>query len=227
MYSSRASSIGKSLLPAAGLAAAGVAGFLISQPILAEAKSRNSENVDGNMSGHLQTESFGVSAARSGGGSENGSTNDPQAREILVSENSVFEAVQQIHEEDKGHGDIETEKEGAEGEADGAFNPETGEINWDCPCLGGMAQGTCGPEFKAAFSCFIFSESDPKGFECVEKFKAMQDCFRAHPEEYASELAETEGDDEMDGDEEEIEENAVIFGDSNAETVPKRTKLAE
>jgi hypothetical protein len=22
-----------------------------------------------------------------------------------------------------------------------AFNPETGEINWDCPCLGGMAHG--------------------------------------------------------------------------------------
>ena len=24
---------------------------------------------------------------------------------------------------------------------EGAFNPETGEINWDCPCLGGMAHG--------------------------------------------------------------------------------------
>jgi len=23
----------------------------------------------------------------------------------------------------------------------GAFNEETGEINWDCPCLGGMAHG--------------------------------------------------------------------------------------
>ena len=22
-----------------------------------------------------------------------------------------------------------------------AYNPETGEINWDCPCLGGMAYG--------------------------------------------------------------------------------------
>ena len=25
------------------------------------------------------------------------------------------------------------------------------EINWDCPCLGGMAHGPCGEEFKAAF----------------------------------------------------------------------------
>ena len=28
-----------------------------------------------------------------------------------------------------------------------AFNPETGEINWDCPCLGGMAKPPCGEAF--------------------------------------------------------------------------------
>ena len=32
----------------------------------------------------------------------------------------------------------------------------SGEINWDCPCLGGMAQGPCGQEFKDAFSCFHY-----------------------------------------------------------------------
>jgi len=31
-----------------------------------------------------------------------------------------------------------------------------GEINWDCPCLGGMASGPCGQEFRAAFSCFHY-----------------------------------------------------------------------
>ncbi|KZS98242.1 hypothetical protein SISNIDRAFT_404082, partial [Sistotremastrum niveocremeum HHB9708] len=66
----------------------------------------------------------------------------------------------------------------------GAFNPLTGEINWDCPCLGGMAHGPCGPEFRAAFSCFVYSEEEPKGIECVDKFKGMQDCFRRHPEDY-------------------------------------------
>lgn len=55
-----------------------------------------------------------------------------------------------------------------------AFNPETGEINWDCPCLGGMAHGPCGEEFRTAFSCFVYSEGEPKGIECVEKFKGMQ-----------------------------------------------------
>lgn len=68
--------------------------------------------------------------------------------------------------------------------AGGAFNPETGEINWDCPCLGGMAHGPCGPEFREAFSCFVYSEDEPKGINCVEKFKGMQDCFRRHPEVY-------------------------------------------
>jgi intermembrane space import and assembly protein 40 len=62
---------------------------------------------------------------------------------------------------------------GLEEEADqqGAFNPETGEINWDCPCLGGMADGPCGDEFKAAFSCFVYSQEEPKGVDCIENFK--------------------------------------------------------
>ncbi|KAI0832220.1 hypothetical protein F5Y06DRAFT_280994 [Hypoxylon sp. FL0890] len=70
----------------------------------------------------------------------------------------------------------------------GAFNPETGEINWDCPCLGGMAHGPCGEEFKAAFSCFVYSKEEPKGMDCIDKFQHMQDCFRRHPEVYGDEL---------------------------------------
>lgn len=94
---------------------------------------------------------------------------------------------------------VEVEEEEAEEEAPAADAPEedeqqsafderTGEINWDCPCLGGMADGPCGEEFKQAFSCFIFSEEEPKGIECVDKFKHMQDCFRKHPEIYAEEI---------------------------------------
>lgn len=58
-----------------------------------------------------------------------------------------------------------------------AFDPETGEINWDCPCLGGMAHGPCGEEFKAAFSCFVFSKEEPKGMDCIEKFKCVLSVF--------------------------------------------------
>ncbi|KAG0248619.1 Oxidoreductase [Actinomortierella ambigua] len=77
-----------------------------------------------------------------------------------------------------------------------AFNPETGEINWDCPCLGGMAKPPCGDAFKEAFSCFVYSTEEPKGIECVEKFKAMQDCFRANPEVYGDQLDDDDDDDD-------------------------------
>ncbi|EFQ33747.1 CHCH domain-containing protein [Colletotrichum graminicola M1.001] len=78
----------------------------------------------------------------------------------------------------------------AEADQQGAFNPETGEINWDCPCLGGMADGPCGEEFKAAFSCFVYSKEEPKGMDCIEKFQGMQTCFRKYPEVYGAELAD-------------------------------------
>lgn len=86
--------------------------------------------------------------------------------------------------------------EGLEEEAsqEGAFNEETGEINWDCPCLGGMAHGPCGEQFKAAFSCFVYSKEEPKGVDCIENFKNMQNCFREHPDMYGAEL---EPDEEM------------------------------
>lgn len=88
--------------------------------------------------------------------------------------------------QDKG----ENQEDSSDGQ--GAFNPETGEINWDCPCLGGMAHGPCGPEFREAFSCFVYSDKEPKGIDCVEKFKAMQDCFRAHPDVYGEEILDDE-----------------------------------
>ncbi|KAK1981385.1 CHCH domain-containing protein [Colletotrichum cereale] len=78
----------------------------------------------------------------------------------------------------------------AEAGQQGAFNPETGEINWDCPCLGGMADGPCGEEFKSAFSCFVYSTEEPKGMDCIEKFQGMQSCFRKYPEVYGAELAD-------------------------------------
>ncbi|KAK4504965.1 hypothetical protein PRZ48_002928 [Zasmidium cellare] len=81
-----------------------------------------------------------------------------------------------------------------EAEQQGAFNEETGEINWDCPCLGGMAYGPCGEQFRAAFSCFVYSKEEPKGVDCIEHFKTMQNCFREHPELYGSELDEEEVD---------------------------------
>ena len=57
-----------------------------------------------------------------------------------------------------------------------------GEINWNCPCLGGMAVGPCGVEFRDAFSCFHYSTEEPKGKDCLEKFSTMQECMKEYPE---------------------------------------------
>ncbi|XP_013864521.1 coiled-coil-helix-coiled-coil-helix domain containing 4b [Austrofundulus limnaeus] len=59
-----------------------------------------------------------------------------------------------------------------------------GDINWNCPCLGGMASGPCGTEFKDAFSCFHYSKEEVKGSECLEQFRAMQECLQRYPELY-------------------------------------------
>ncbi|GLB37503.1 putative CHCH domain containing protein [Lyophyllum shimeji] len=101
----------------------------------------------------------------------------------------------ELPEETKKAAPTDAEGSTEDGGSGGAFNPVTGEINWDCPCLGGMAHGPCGAQFREAFSCFVFSEEEPKGINCVDKFKAMQDCFREHPDVYGDEI--------MDDDEEE------------------------
>ncbi|TAQ84818.1 hypothetical protein B7494_g6845 [Chlorociboria aeruginascens] len=100
---------------------------------------------------------------------------------------ATADSEESIEEGEEGMGGLEDEAE-----QQGAFNPETGEINWDCPCLGGMAHGPCGEQFKAAFSCFVYSNEEPKGVDCIEKFKGMQDCFREHPEMYGAELEDDE-----------------------------------
>uniref|UniRef100_A0A8C9K7L8 Mitochondrial intermembrane space import and assembly protein 40 n=1 Tax=Panthera tigris altaica TaxID=74533 RepID=A0A8C9K7L8_PANTA len=49
-----------------------------------------------------------------------------------------------------------------------------GDINWNCPCLGGMASGPCGEQFKSAFSCFHYSTEDVKGSDCVDQFRVQK-----------------------------------------------------
>ena len=47
-----------------------------------------------------------------------------------------------------------------------------------------MATGPCGVEFRDAFSCFHYSEADPKGSDCYDAFKTMQDCMQQYPKVY-------------------------------------------
>ncbi|KAM3554570.1 hypothetical protein ARSEF4850_006395 [Beauveria asiatica] len=115
-----------------------------------------------------------------------------------------------------------------EADQQGAFNPETGEINWDCPCLGGMAHGPCGDEFKTAFSCFVYSNEEPKGMECIDKFQAMQECFRQYPEIYGAELAEADNAEDFPDDLEHPSETQTLREDHHAtdtQTVSEGAKM--
>lgn len=85
---------------------------------------------------------------------------------------------------------------------------DNGDINWNCPCLGGMATGPCGVEFREAFSCFHYSEADPKGSDCYDAFSTMQSCFSKYPTVYnKSNTGDDDGDD--DDDDEAIEKEAL------------------
>ena len=99
-----------------------------------------------------------------------------QAQELAEQEKRLKAAEAAQGSVDEGEDGMENLEE--EADQQGAFNPETGEINWDCPCLGGMAHGPCGEEFKAAFSCFVYSNEEPKGVECIEKFKYVYHTWR-------------------------------------------------
>lgn len=70
--------------------------------------------------------------------------------------------------------------------SEGLILPDGG-INWNCPCLGGMASGPCGTQFKEAFSCFHYSKEEVKGSECIDKFRSMQECMQRFPELYPQE----------------------------------------
>lgn len=68
-----------------------------------------------------------------------------------------------------------------------------GEINWTCPCLGGLPYGPCGFEFREFFGCLPRSkdkepdndeEDDKKAKECFPKFAAMKECFSQFPKLY-------------------------------------------
>ncbi|KZW00320.1 hypothetical protein EXIGLDRAFT_667713 [Exidia glandulosa HHB12029] len=102
------------------------------------------------------------------------------------------------------------------------YNPETGEFNWDCPCLGGLPQSVCGEQFKESFRCFVQSEAEPKGMDCIDAFNAMQTCFREHPEIYSREISIY---DEIDEEEDAAKEQAAEGDPALAQSVvsPKST----
>ncbi|KAM4613778.1 mitochondrial intermembrane space import and assembly protein 40-B-like [Polymixia lowei] len=90
----------------------------------------------------------------------------------------------------------------------------SGEINWNCPCLGGMASGPCGTEFKEAFSCFHYSKEEVKGSDCLEQFRSMQQCMQIYPELYPQE------------DEKETQESSPETDQTSQDSAPAETSTS-
>ena len=116
-----------------------------------------------------------------------------------------------VTEEDHAIPSSVTLEEDDEEELEGLIKAN-GEINWDCPCLQGMAYGPCGEQFKAAFSCFHYSEADPKGSDCIPQFRDMQECFVKYPEIYGK---DEELDEEEDSISKETENVNVVSSEKN------------
>lgn len=93
-----------------------------------------------------------------------------------------------------------------------------GEINWNCPCLGGMATGPCGLEFREAFSCFHYSTADPKGSDCYDAFKTMQTCMSEYPALYESKgtsMDDLDDDEEDEKDKKQQQPSSSFSGDDD------------
>lgn len=76
--------------------------------------------------------------------------------------------------------------DGAEeqGEARALTREEEIEEALNCPCIDAMREGPCGDQFLSAYRCFLESDSEPKGMDCVDRFATMQGCMAEHPDEY-------------------------------------------
>jgi intermembrane space import and assembly protein 40 len=173
-----------------------VGGLYLNRPVLLSdvEKKRELVHVEEGAKDQVQEQLNSEDVKKDGKSQEQSGDDLAEALDHAKSNKDLVEAAEGAKEQTKqqfkdGEGEGEGESEPAQ---QSAYNPETGEINWDCPCLGGMANGPCGEEFKEAFSCFVYSEADPKGIDCVEKFKNMQNCFRKYPEIYSEEIRDDE-----------------------------------
>lgn len=100
-----------------------------------------------------------------------------------------------------------------------------GEINWNCPCLGGMASGPCGTEFKDAFSCFHYSKEEVKGSDCLEQFRSMQECMQRYPELYPQEDDKSPSDTPKDSESTDaLDESSTSVSDQDSDTKQANTE---
>lgn len=68
--------------------------------------------------------------------------------------------------------------------SEGLTKQEMVEEALSCPCIAAMKDGPCGGNFMAAYRCFLESEAEPKGMDCLKQFSSMQKCMADNPKDY-------------------------------------------
>ena len=61
------------------------------------------------------------------------------------------------------------------------------------PAAADLREGPCGPTFVDAFSCYIRSDHEEKGMDCLDDFKVFQECLKRHPGHVEAIMADAEG----------------------------------
>mmetsp|Transcript_19992 Transcript_19992/g.27683 ORF Transcript_19992/g.27683 Transcript_19992/m.27683 type:complete len:104 (-) Transcript_19992:206-517(-) len=51
-----------------------------------------------------------------------------------------------------------------------------------CPCVTDIKEGACGQPFVESFSCFIRSQAEEKGSDCINVFQGLQECMANNAE---------------------------------------------
>eukprot|EP00658_Telonema_sp_P-2_P020395 TRINITY_DN18065_c0_g1_i1.p1 TRINITY_DN18065_c0_g1~~TRINITY_DN18065_c0_g1_i1.p1 ORF type:complete len:254 (+),score=60.59 TRINITY_DN18065_c0_g1_i1:201-962(+) len=119
------------------------------------------------------------------------------------------------------HGPVDGEGKPWYGPVDADGNPSQDigdyEDPFECPCIQELIHSPCGEQFKSAYMCFLNSEEEQKGMDCVELFMAMQDCFQLHPEIFAKYQMLNPDDDDEDDDQDDVQ-NVVVNSPAEQET---------
>ncbi|BFI15284.1 mitochondrial intermembrane space import and assembly protein 40 [Marchantia polymorpha subsp. ruderalis] len=96
--------------------------------------------------------------------------------ELAPSESTATGLGRKRKERKLGEGSGEKQEEENESQE---FRGDTDKL-LECPCLDGMKQGPCGPDFLEAFKCFILSKEPEKGADCEANFTTLETCLMAN-----------------------------------------------
>ncbi|KAJ0710677.1 putative mitochondrial intermembrane space import and assembly protein [Helianthus annuus] len=92
----------------------------------------------------------------------------------------------------------------------------------ECPCIQNLRTGPCGSQFSEAFLCFMKSNAEEKGSDCVNPFVALQKCIQINPNAFPSDVLENE---EAEAQEKPVQDYKIIPPKWSLETANAKPKL--